>query len=82
MENEVVVLAGLSSLGSGLSAGAVLWFFIKRELQKMDAIQEAASDCRIQNAENFATKEEVRVLYTRLNNLSEQLSELRGRLSR
>lgn len=82
MENEVIVLAGLSSLGSGCSAGAVLWFFVRRELQKLDAVQDAASECRIQNAETFATKEEIRALYTRLNNLSEQLSELRGRLSR
>ena len=82
MENEVIVLAGLSSLGSGCSAGAVLWFFVRRELQKLDAVQEAASDCRIQNAETFATKEEVRGLYSRLNALSEQLSELRGRVSR
>ena len=82
MENGVVVLAGLSSLGSGCSAGSVLWFFVKRELQKLDAIQEAASECRIQNAETFATKEEVHALYTRLNLISEQLSELRGRLSR
>ena len=82
MENEVVVLAGLSSLGSGCSAGAVLWFFVKRELQKLDAIQEAATESRIQNAETFATKEEVSGLYTRLNLISEQLSELRGRLSR
>ena len=82
MENEVLILAGLSSLGSGCSAGAVLWFFVKRELQKLDAVQEAAADCRIQNAETFATKEELRGLYSRLNSLSEQLSELRGRFSR
>lgn len=82
MENEVIVLAGLSSLGSGCSAGAVLWFFVKRELQKLDAVQEAASECRIQNAETFATKEEFHGLNSRLNLMSEQLSELRGRVSR
>ena len=82
MENEVLILAGLSSLGSGCSAGVVLWFFVKRELQKLDAVQEAAADCRIQNAETFATKEELRGLHSRLNSLSEQLSELRGRFSR
>ena len=75
-------MAGLSSLGSSIGVGSIAVFFVKRELRKIDRLDEAAAACRVANAETFATKEDLRETNARLDQVSNGLAEIRGRFQR
>ena len=82
VEIEAIILSGLSALGSSLGVGSMAVFFVKRELRKIDRLDEAAAACRVLNAETFATKDELRAVSNRLDAVSSSVAELRGRLQR
>ena len=82
MEIDPVILSGLSALSSSLGVGGLAVFFIKREFRKIDRLEETAAACRVLNAQTFATKDELRVVSSRLDVMSNSVAELQGRLQR